>query len=418
VNPRGCAMPMEVLAPEREVMRHAIAPKVTDVYITEELYRRNPGKIDILREKKALQEIAALMADDPAQVLPKFVSLAMEMTDGVSAGLSLFEENPAPGVFRWHHLTGTLSRFTGATTPRNFSPCGVVLDLNTPVLTAYSERGYDWIAACDVILPEVLLVPLHIDSKEPTGTLWIVSDEDGHFHREHVRAMTELASFVAIAIRMLRTEENLKKAFEEQSILTREMTHRIKNLFAITDGMIRFCERSATTPKEMSASLSGRLHALADAHALVRREFGAVGVFARTSDLRELVQKIAEPHEHLSGEGTSRFSIEGPTIRVGERASNAIALIFHELATNAAKYGSLKLEEGRVRIAWHHSEDSLQFEWEELHGPPIEGPVRSHGFGGELVGRMVDQFRGAVEYDWQRAGLVAKISLPIAEIET
>ena len=80
-------------------MRHAIAPQVTDVYITEGLYRRNPGKIDILREKKALQEIAALMADDPAQVLPKFVSLAMEMTDGVSAGLSLFEENPAPGIF-------------------------------------------------------------------------------------------------------------------------------------------------------------------------------------------------------------------------------------------------------------------------------------------------------------------------------
>ncbi len=382
-------------------MRHAIAPKVTDVYITEELYRRNPGKIDVLREKKALQEIAALMADDPAQVLPKFVSLAMEMTDGVSAGLSLFEENPAPGVFRWHHLTGTLSQFTGATTPRNFSPCGVVLDLNAPVLTAYSERGYDWIAACDVVLPEVLLVPLHIDTKEPTGTLWIVSDEDGHFHREHVRAMTELASFVAIAIRVLRTEEKLQKAFEEQSILTREMSHRIKNLFAITDGMIRFSEKSATTPKEMSALLSGRLHALADSHALVRREFGEVGVSAPTSDLRELVQKIAEPHEHF---GAPRFSIEGPTIRVGERASNAIALIFYELATNAAKYGSLKLEEGRVRIVWHRREDSLQFEWKERHGPPIEGPVRSNGFGGDLVRRMVDQFRGTVEYDWRRAG--------------
>ena len=312
-------------------MRHAVASEVADVYITEELYRRDPGKIDVLREKTALQEIAALMANDPSQVLPKFVSLAMEMTDGVSAGLSLYEENPAPGVFRWHHLTGTLAHFTGACTPRNNSPCGIVLDLDAPVLTAYSERGYDWIAACNVALPEVLLVPLHIDRKEPTGTLWIVSDKEGHFHREHARAMTELASFVAIAIRMLRAEEKLQKAFEEQSILTREMAHRIKNLFAITDGMIRFSEKSAKTPKEMSALLSGRLHALADAHALVRREFNEVGNFVPTSSLRELLKKITEPHEHFSSTGAKHFSIEGPSIRLGERASNAVALIFHEL---------------------------------------------------------------------------------------
>jgi hypothetical protein len=124
-------------------MLHAIAAKVPDVFITEELDRRTPVKIDVLREKRALQEIAALMADDPAQVLPKFVSLAMEMVDGVSAGLSLLEENPAPGVFHWHHLTGTLAQFTGATTPRNFSPCGIVLDMDAAVLTAYSEREYD-----------------------------------------------------------------------------------------------------------------------------------------------------------------------------------------------------------------------------------------------------------------------------------
>jgi two-component sensor histidine kinase len=398
-------------------MLHAIAPNVPSVFITEELARRSPIKVDVLREKRALQEIAALMADDPTQVLPKFVSLAMEMVDGVSAGLSLLEENPAPGVFRWHHLKGTLARFTGATTPRNYSPCGVVLDMDAPVLTAYSERGYDWIAACNVTLPEVLLVPLRIEGKDPTGTLWIVSDRDGHFHREHACAMTELASFVAIALRMLRAEQKLQVALDEQLILSREMTHRVKNLFAMTDGMIRFTEKSATTPKEMSALLSGRMHALANAHALVRREFSEVGVVAPTSDLRKLIEKIAEPHEHFSSEGKRRFSIEGPTLRCGERATNAIALIFHELATNAAKYGSLKLEEGRVRIVWRHREDSLQFEWRERHGPPIEGPIRSHGFGGELVRRMVEQFQGTAEYDWQRAGLVAKISFPNAAIK-
>jgi two-component sensor histidine kinase len=245
-------------------------------------------------------------------------------------------------------------------------------------------------------LPEVLLVPLHIDRKEPTGTLWIVSDKKGHFHREHARAMTELAAFVAIAIRMLRTEEKLQSAFEEQSILTREITHRIKNVFAMVDGMIRFSEKSATTPKEMSALLSGRLHALANAHALVRQEFSDVGssASAPTSDLRELLRKIAEPHEHPSGEGSSNCHIEGPNIRLGERATNALALIFHDLATNASKYGSLTLEEGQVWIGWRQEGDSLIFEWKERNGPPINGPVRRHGFGSELVRRMVDHSVG------------------------
>jgi two-component sensor histidine kinase len=262
-------------------------------------------------------------------------------------------------------------------------------------------------------LPEVLLVPLRIEGKKPTGTLWIVSDKDGHFHREHARSMMELASFVAIALRMLRAEQKLQAALDEQLLLTREMTHRVKNLFAMTDGMIRFTEKSATTPKEMSVLLSGRMHALANAHALVRREFTEVGVSAPTSDLRELIEKIAEPHEHFSSYGARRFSIEGPILR----STNAIALVFHELATNAAKYGSLKVEEGRVRVEWRRREHRLQFEWKERHGPQIDGAVQDQGFGSVLVRRMVDQFQGTVDYNWQRAGLVAKISFPIAAIE-
>src|ERR1700733_1979209 len=261
-------------------MLRAVAPSVPNVFITEELYRRTPGSVDVLREKLALQELAAIMAEEPERVLPRFVSLAMEMTEGVSAGLSLYEEHPAPGIFRWHHLQGTLAQFAGATTPRNYSPCGVVLDLNAPVLTAHSELAYDWLAEHNVSLPEVLLVPLHIGNQEPTGTLWIVSDEDGHFNREHVRVTTELASFVALALETERTKQQLQKALDEQLVLAREMTHRIKNLFAITDGMIRFSAKNAASTAEMAALLSGRLHALANAHALVRREFSEVGTIA------------------------------------------------------------------------------------------------------------------------------------------
>jgi hypothetical protein len=118
----------------------ALHPSLADVFITGELDRRAPTKTDYLQEKLALQDLAARMVDQPEDILPRFVDLAMEMAGGVSAGLSLYETNPAPGVFRWQYLPGILAPFNGATTPRNFSPCGVTLDRNAPVLSTHPEQ--------------------------------------------------------------------------------------------------------------------------------------------------------------------------------------------------------------------------------------------------------------------------------------
>lgn len=84
-------------------------PAVASVYITEELENRASTTADYFQEKQALQELAARMVDQPDEVLPRFVDLAMEMTGGVSSGLSLLEENPSPGVFRWKYLRGSLA---------------------------------------------------------------------------------------------------------------------------------------------------------------------------------------------------------------------------------------------------------------------------------------------------------------------
>lgn len=190
---------------------------VADVFITDELDRRAPKKTDYLQEKLAIQDLASRMADQPEEVLPRFVDLALEMTGGVSAGLSLYEDDPAPGVFRWHYLRGVLAPFNGATTPRDFSPCGITLDRNAPVLSLHPERVYGWIADANIVVPEVLLVPLYLGGKLPLGTLWIVSDREGHFDRGHARALTELAAFVGIALRMVRNEQRLNQALEAQA---------------------------------------------------------------------------------------------------------------------------------------------------------------------------------------------------------
>lgn len=184
-----------------------------EVFITEQLAARSPTPVDHLAEKRALQDLARRMVDRPDEVLPRFVDLAVKMTGSVSAGLSLFEADPTPGIFRWHHVRGRLARFDGATTPRNDSPCGVTLDEMGPVLTRHSERMYSSISEAGIEVPEVLLVPLYIGDK-PLGTLWIVSDDEGHFNAEHARIATELATFVGIALQVKQGEERLRQALE------------------------------------------------------------------------------------------------------------------------------------------------------------------------------------------------------------
>jgi two-component sensor histidine kinase len=398
-------------------LARTVETSVAGVFITDELSRRVPKKTDYLQEKIALQDLAARMADRPAEILPRFVDLAMQMAGGVSAGLSLYEENPAPGVFRWQYLRGILEPFNGTTTPRNFSPCGITLDLNTPVLSAHPERVYSWIADANIVVPEVLLVPLHVGSTDPLGTLWIISDEDNHFDSGHARVMTEMASFVGIALRMLQSEQRLQKSLEEQETLTREMSHRVKNLFAIADGMIRVSARNSATKEEMAEVLTGRMHALASAHSLVRRNFHDVDAGPRASDLVEVIEAIVRPHVGSASNAESQISIEGPPIQCGEHAVNGIALVIHELATNAAKYGALKIDQGRVDIGWRNENGNVVLNWTERDGPAVAAPPAITGFGSVLAQRTITgQFGGTLDCDWRPAGLAVTITIPVEKL--
>jgi two-component sensor histidine kinase len=387
---------------------------IADVYITDELAKRTSKNADYLQEKLALQDLAARMADHPEDVLPRFVDLAMEMTGGVSAGLSLYEHNPDPGVFRWRYLRGVLAPFENATTPRNFSPCGVTLDNKGPVLSLHPERVYNWISDANIVVPEVLLVPLYLGGKEPLGTLWIVAPTEGHFDSGHARVMTELAAFVGIAVRMLHSEQRLKEALEQQETLTKEMSHRVKNLFAITLGMVRISERASSTPAEMSKILTGRLTALAEANALVRRSFVDNGK-VEGADLGELARKILLPHARH--DDRDHFVANGPPIWLGERTANGVALVLHELATNAAKYGALKSPDGVVELSWMSDGQQLTGVWIERGGPAVDSTPSTSGFGTRLSkDTIVGQLGGALNYDWRPEGLAVTMVLPVENL--
>ena len=411
-------------------MAAALPNEPNDLLITDdELRHRIAHKADYQREKLAIQDLARQMAEQPDQVLPRLVHLAMELCGGQSAGISLYEaQPPGPGIFRWHHLAGRYANFLGGTAPRDFSPSGVCLDLNHPILMARPERVYAYLSEAGVPNYEVLLVPLYAGQSDPLGTLWVIShDEAIHFDSGDVRVISELAAFAGIALKMIQdasvlrtSEERLNLALHQEEMLTREMSHRVKNLFAIVIGMVSVTAKSAATPQDMAKILLGRLNALARAHDLVLRDLHANGQIIREATLTRLLEAIFQPYTDLARTGEpKRTVIRGPDLVIGERALTSLALVLHELTTNAVKYGALSTGQGLVHVTWQIETDKLLLRWEERKGPGIERTPTSEGFGSILVRRtVVGQLGGELDYIWKPEGFSAFISIPMERLSS
>ena len=389
------------------------ATGIADVYITDEPARRPAAEIDYLHEKLALQDIARQMVEHPDQVLPRLVALAMETCAAASAGLSLYEPvEGTPGVFRWHHLVGVLERFNGTTTPRDNSPCGVCLDVDQATLARHPERIYDWIADAGIVVPEVLLVPLGIGRGPAIGTLWIVARDGQQFDAGHAQVASDLAAFAGLAFRMVESERHLTLALDHQLALTREMAHRVQNLFTIANALVAASERSAQTPKEMGEILSGRLTALARAHAIVRKPFVGTVSAAQAYDLKELIEAILKPYD--TG---ANVLVAGSPVELSERSVVSVSLTLHELATNAVKYGALSDGAGVVTVSWSAGGDKLALTWQETRGPAIEVHPSHAGSGSRLVRSSIEQLGGAVTYHWDARGLTVDIALPLSKLQ-
>ncbi len=214
--------------------------------------------------------------------------------------------------------------------------------------------------------------------------------------------------------------EEQRRSDELRELLLNEMDHRIKNLFAIVGAVVTLSARSATTTQEMAGTIQGRLGALASAHRLIRA--GQPDV-KQISTLEVLIRAVLAPHLNeaaTDGEGRSgiaRAVIEGPDIPVGGEAVTSLALVLHELATNAAKYGAFAKPGGRVHISWAVQNAKLALRWEERGGPVIAGPPGKEGFGSMLARRSVSaQLHGELVFNWDAAGLVVLLSVPMERL--
>lgn len=197
-----------------------------------------------------------------------------------------------------------------------------------------------------------------------------------------------------------------KEAEARRALLLRELSHRVKNMLAVVLAIARQTAQGAASVPDFVEDFAGRLEALAAAHELLTAT-GWAG-----ASLDGLVRRALDPH---AGEGQA-------TIRVGEASvppalAQDLALVLHELATNAVKYGALSVPQGRVTVEGGVMADEagrreLRLTWREAGGPRVAPPTRS-GFGTTLLHRAIERSRGGrVELDWRGHGLACAIRLP------
>lgn len=199
-----------------------------------------------------------------------------------------------------------------------------------------------------------------------------------------------------------------REAEERERLLAREVDHRAKNLLAIVQSVLQLTRAEDVTA--FKAAVSGRIQSLARAHGLLAASRWAA------VDLRRLV--VDELAAYASDDAM-RLSISGPPLRLKPPAAQAMALLLHELATNAVKHGALSAAEGRLAVTWRLDQQRhcVRLRWSERGGPRIAGPPQRRGFGSAVMATSVErQLEGEMALSWLPEGVECDLSIPTSQI--
>lgn len=212
------------------------------------------------------------------------------------------------------------------------------------------------------------------------------------------------------ASKIARDITDKRQAEETQRLLLREMDHRVKNLFMLASSVVSLSARSADSVENLAAAVRDRLSALAQAHALtLTNRMTAEPSTKPSTTLHELVRTILRPYAGSTKDGTERATISGADVEISGSSLTSLALLLHEFATNAAKYGGFSTPAGRVEIECAVSADKFELVWRERGGPAVE-PAASEGFGSLIARATVQgQLGGEMTRQWDPEGLTIRL---------
>jgi two-component sensor histidine kinase len=210
------------------------------------------------------------------------------------------------------------------------------------------------------------------------------------------------------AVNMLVDVGERKRAEEEHALLVRELHHRVKNTLATVQAIMGATARSAGSTEQFKDAMIGRISSLARTHLLLSDE-GGVAMFG------DIVRKELNAFDDGSGE---RIRLNGPAVDLPSPLAVSLGMALHELATNAAKHGSLSVPSGAVAVTWKVADKrealTLEIDWVESGGPPVSEPAR-HGFGSRLLNFVLPgQINAVTHVEYQPDGVQVHCAVPLS----
>jgi signal transduction histidine kinase len=335
---------------------------LANVLISEELDRRTPRAADPGAENLALHALARTLNESPQAALDVLVEQALalcQLQERGTAGVSLLERLPSGDErFRWTALAGVLAAGLGQTTPRGFSPCGVCLDHDAPVLFARPDLHFTYFLASGVPFMEGLIIPFRVGGRS-AGTIWIIThDDQRHFDGEDVRVMTSLAAFTGAAYAVLASNEAVEAASRSRTEFLGILSHDLRTPLTAIGGYASLIESGVHGPvTDKQATALSRIHAaqaqivslLDDLLVFVRDDAGRVEYALERVTLEEVLTEVAQTVSLMARD--AGLSIE---LRAHAAAGDAIAdreklrQVLLNLVTNAIKFtprgGRIELE--------------------------------------------------------------------------
>ena len=198
-----------------------------------------------------------------------------------------------------------------------------------------------------------------------------------------------------------------KLAEDQQCILVAELDHRVKNVLATVSAVAAHTLDASPSMEHFVAALDGRIRSMAATHELLsQRQWRGI-------PLTELIQRELSPYAN-----TNNTKLDGPEVTLTAEAGQAMAMVFHELVTNAAKHGALSARKGSVSVWWGwlpngKEGDRLVIEWRETGGPVVEAPSKS-GYGTTVIGELIPhELDGTVDFELTADGAHCKFEIPV-----
>jgi two-component sensor histidine kinase len=197
-----------------------------------------------------------------------------------------------------------------------------------------------------------------------------------------------------------RLANRLEDEQKFRELAVEELAHRLRNKVATIQAILSLRLQHDPRARDQILSCLGSLTATDDLILSAQGRGALIG---------DILAAELRPYD------AERLSINGPAVLLPPKLALTMALLFHELATNAAKYGALSHSAGKISVRWLISEDALSVDWQEVGGPPVSTPSQK-GFGTQLLSRALEQFGGKVEAIFASTGLVCQFSVPRAEL--